>query len=117
MSLIDSIIDESNIYRAIHTLKSNKGSKTSEVNGETISDIIKSKEEIVKRIKYDLKGKYAPGMVKRVDIPKRDGEFRPLRILNIYDRLAQLYFKQILEPIVEKSFYKNSFGFRPERSA
>lgn len=116
MSLIDCVIDESNIYRAIHTLKSNKGSKTPGVNGETISDIIKIKDEIVKRIKYDLKGKYIPGVVKRVEIPKGDGEFRPLGIPNIYDRLVQLCFKQILEPIVEKSFHKNSFGFRPERS-
>ncbi len=116
MSLIDCIIDESNIYRAIHTLKSNKGSKTPGVNGETISDIIKIKTEIVKRIKYDLKGRYTPGMVKRVEIPKGDGEFRPLGIPNIYDRLVQLCIKQILEPIAEKSFNKNSFGFRPQRS-
>ncbi|MGL5057052.1 MAG: hypothetical protein ACRC6A_06775 [Fusobacteriaceae bacterium] len=80
MSLIDCIIDELNIYKAIHTLKSNKGSKTPRVNGETINDILKIKEEIVKRIKYDLKGRYTPGMVKRVEIPKGDGEFRPLGI-------------------------------------
>ena len=116
MSLIDCVIDESNIYRAIHTLKSNKGSKTPGVNGETISDILKIEDEIVNRIKYDLKGRYTPGMVKRVEIPKGDGEFRPLGIPNIYDRLVQLCFKQILEPIVEKSFYNNSFGFRPQRS-
>ncbi|MGL6131733.1 MAG: reverse transcriptase domain-containing protein, partial [Fusobacteriaceae bacterium] len=116
MSLIGCIIDESNIYRAIHTLKSNKGSKTPGVNGETISDILKIKDEIVKRIKYDLKGRYTPGMVKRVEIPKGDGEFRPLGIPDIYDRLVQLCFKQVLEPIVENRFHKNSFGFRPRRS-
>ena len=115
MSLIDCVIDESNIYQAIHTLKSNKGSKTPGVNGEIISDILKIEDEIVKRIKYDLKGRYTPGMVKRVEIPKGDGEFRPLGIPNIYDRLVQLCFKQVLEPIVEKSFHKNSFGFRPRR--
>ncbi|MGL5057053.1 MAG: reverse transcriptase domain-containing protein [Fusobacteriaceae bacterium] len=35
----------------------------------------------------------------------------------MYDSLVQLCFKQILEPIVENRFYKNSFGFRPRRSA
>lgn len=74
MSLIDYIIDESNINRAIHALKSNKGSKTPAVNGETISDILKIKDEIVKRIKYDLKGRYIPGTLKRVEMPKGDGE-------------------------------------------
>ncbi|MGL6120089.1 MAG: group II intron reverse transcriptase/maturase, partial [Fusobacteriaceae bacterium] len=44
-------------------------------------------------------------------------EFRPLGIPNIYDRLVQLCFKQILEPIVENKLHKNSFGFRPRRSA
>lgn len=41
MSLIDLIIDESNIQRAIHSLKSNKGSKTPRMNGETIKYIPK----------------------------------------------------------------------------
>ena len=41
MSLIDCIIEESNIYREIHTQKSNKGSKTPGVNGEIRSDISK----------------------------------------------------------------------------
>ena len=109
MSLIDLIIDESNIQRAIHTLKSNKGSKTPGMNGETIKHILKIEKEIVKRIKYELKGKYKPGMVKRVDIPKGDGEFRPLGIPEIYDRVVQLCFKQILEPIVEKKILSPLF--------
>lgn len=43
MSLIDLIIDESNIRKAIHTLKSNKGSKILGMNGE-----IKIEEEVIK---------------------------------------------------------------------
>lgn len=104
MGLIDCIIDEANINQAIHTLKSNKGSKTPGVNGETISDIIKIKDKIVKWIKYNLKSRYILGMVKRVKILKKDGEFRLLRIPNIYDRLVQLYLKKILEPISWKEF-------------
>lgn len=102
MSLIDLIMDESNIRKAICTLKTNKGSKTPGVNSETISDIIKIEDEIVKRIKYELKGKYTSGIVKRVEIPKGDGSTRPLGIPEIYDRLVQLCIKQVLEPIVDK---------------
>lgn len=64
MSSIDCIIDESNINQAIHMLKSNKGSETLGMSGETISDIIKIKDEIVKRIKYESRGRYTSGMVK-----------------------------------------------------
>lgn len=112
MSLIDKIVDESNIREAIYSLKSNKGSKTPGINGETIKDILNNEDEIVKRIKYELKGKYIPGKVKRVEIPKRDGGVRPLGIPEIYDRVVQMCIKQILEPIFEKEFYQNSFGFR-----
>lgn len=58
------------------------------MNGETIKHILKIEKEIVKRIKYELKGKYKPEMVKRVDIPKDDGEVRPLEILEIYDQVV-----------------------------
>lgn len=116
MSLIDKIVDESNIRKAIYALKSNKGSKTPGINGETIEDILKIEDEIVNRIKYELKGRYAPGRVKRVEIPKLDGGVRPLGIPEIYDRLVQMCIKQILEPIFEKEFYHNSFGFRIGRS-
>lgn len=58
------------------------------MNGETIKHILKIEKEIVKRIKYELKGKYKPEMVKRVDIPKDDGEIRPLEILEIYDQVV-----------------------------
>ena len=116
MNLIDKIVDESNIREAIYSLKSNKGSKTPGVNGETIKDILNNEDEIVKRIKHELKGKYIPRKVKRVEIPKRDGGVRPLGIPEIYDRVVQMCIKQILEPIFEKEFYQNSFGFRVSRS-
>ena len=93
MSLIDKIVDESNIREAIYSLKSNKGSKTPGVNGETIKDILNNEDETVKRIKYELKGKYTPGKVKRVEIPKRGGGVRPLGIPEIYDRVVQMCIK------------------------
>lgn len=117
MSLRECIIDESSINQTIHTLKSNKRSETPEVNGETISNIIKIKDEIIKRIKYDLNSRYTSGMIERVEIQKGGGKFKLLKISNICDRLVQLCFKQILEPIVEKSSHNNFFGFRLGRSA
>ncbi|MGL5426695.1 MAG: reverse transcriptase domain-containing protein, partial [Cetobacterium sp.] len=43
-------------------------------------------------------------------------ETRPLGIPNIYDRIIQQCIKQVIEPIIDKKFHPNSFGFRPGRS-
>lgn len=61
--------------------------------------------------------KYMPEMVKRVYIPKSNGNMRPLGIPTIKDRVIQTACKVIIEPIYEPDFQDESYGFRPRRSA
>ncbi|MBE7548494.1 MAG: hypothetical protein HS127_15605 [Planctomycetia bacterium] len=47
--------------------------------------------------------------------PKGRYDKRPLGIPIVKDRIVQQAFRQIIEPIFEKGFSDNSFGFRPDR--
>ena len=71
-------------------------------------------ENLVKRMKN---GSYWPKPSRRVYIPKETkGKMRPLGISCYEDKLVENAIAQILGQIYEPKFYKESFGFRPNRN-
>ncbi len=62
-------------------------------------------------------GSYFPPAVMAVPIPKKSGGTRVLGVPTVADRVAQMVAKEFLEPIVEKHFHKDSYGYRPGKSA
>ncbi|WP_320165148.1 group II intron reverse transcriptase/maturase [uncultured Trichococcus sp.] len=116
-NLMPIIASDDNILLAYRNIKRNNGSATPGVDKVTIKDIEKMSQsdflEVVKR-RFNH---YCPRKVRRKEIPKANGKTRPLGIPSMWDRVAQQCILQVLEPICEAKFNKNSFGFRPNKSA
>lgn len=115
--LLEEILQNDNLNKAYKKVKSNKGSGG--VDGMDVEELLtylqKHGRELNQQI---LDGKYRPNPVRRVEIPKEEkGKFRRLGIPTVVDRVYQQAIAQVMSPIFEKQFSKNSFGFRPKRGA
>jgi len=88
------------------------------VDGQTVEDAQRHAASFIAELRHALlTGRYRPGEVRRVWLPKPGGGQRGLGIPNVVDRAAQQAVLQVLEPIFEPTFHDSSHGFRPRRGA
>ncbi len=98
---------------AVRRVVQNKGGKTPGVDG-TIW--ITSQQRMQAANSLNRRG-YKPLPLKRIYIPKSKGRMRPLSIPVMGCRGMQALHLLALEPVAETLADKNSYGFRPKRSA
>lgn len=113
---LDQILQKENLNQAYLQVKRNKGAAG--VDGMSTKELklhlVKHGEELATQIR---KRTYKPQPVKRVDIPKPTGGTRQLGIPTVTDRFIQQAISQIITPMFDKKFHKNSYGFRPNKYA
>ncbi len=114
MELMDEILSDENLKRAIKAVKRNKGAAgVDKKTVETLEDYFEKEGEAIKQA--ILEKKYEPQPVRRVYIPKSNGKLRPLGIPTVADRVIQQAVAQVLMKVYEPFFSEYSYGFRPNR--
>lgn len=110
------VITKRSVWDAYCYVKNNRGA--SGVDRQSIEDFeINLKSNLYKIWNRLSSGSYFPPPVKQVAIPKKSGGERYLGIPTVSDRIAQTVVKQYLEPLWDPLFHRDSYGYRPNRSA
>ncbi len=97
---------------AVKRVTENRGRKTPGVDSKTWS----TPEEKWEAVKGLSNKRYRPLPLRRIYIPKANGDKRPLGIPTMRDRAMQALHLLALDPVAETTGDGHSYGFRRERS-
>jgi group II intron reverse transcriptase/maturase len=117
-ALFDKVHRRDVLDRAWQDVRRNRGAAG--IDRITLAEVEQSGvDRLLDELAVDLKARrYRPLPARRVFIPKPgSGEWRPLSIPTVRDRIVQAACKIVLEPIFEADMLDCSYGFRPRRSA
>ena len=114
-SLIDKVYRERNLFAAFRKVTANAGAA-----GVDHISIERFDERLISNLKslseQLREGTYRPQAIRRQYIPKPGSkELRPLGIPTVRDRVVQTALRNVLDPIFERDFAEQNYGFRPGR--
>jgi RNA-directed DNA polymerase len=115
-SLIDKVYAETTLFAAARRMTADP-TKAAGVDHITPEHYERNLLENVRQLADELReGSYRPRAVRRCCIPKPGSkEKRPLGIPTVRDRVVQAALRDVMEPIFERDFAAQSYGFRPGR--
>jgi len=112
---LHQFITEELLMESYKTLNKNSSAG---VDGEDWYEYGKNSRERIPELMRRFKaGEYKAPKIRKAYIPKGDGNYRPLGIPTVNDRVAQQVIKSYLEPRFEAQFSPQSYGYRPKRTA
>jgi RNA-directed DNA polymerase len=114
-ALIDKVYELKNLQSSFWKVWRNAG--RAGIDGQSVKNFEASEEQQLLELAEELRTQsYRPAAVKRVWIPKPGSqETRPLGIPVVRDRVVQTALRNVIEPIFERDFAAQSYGFRPGR--
>jgi len=111
--LIDKVWSPKNLSRSMQKVVAKGGSAG--IDNQSARAVQERQEQTIEKLEQELRSaQYQPEAVKRVWIPKPGSqEKRPLGVPTVRDRIVQGAVLQVIEPIFEREFAAQSYGFRP----
>ncbi len=104
------------VWEAWKQVKANAGSAG--LDQQSLDDFDSNlKDNLYKLWNRMSSGGYFPPLLKGIPLPKKSGGQRILGVPCVSDRVAQTVVKLAFEPMVEKVFLPDSYGYRPNKSA
>jgi RNA-directed DNA polymerase len=113
--LFDKVFAERNLLAALQQVAANDGAPG--VDHVTVREFTRQLPDSIWELSDRIKaGTFEPQAIRRVHIPKPGTtETRPLGIPTVRDRVVQAAIVNVIEPIFERDFAEQSYGFRPGR--
>ena len=114
--MIERVVHPYNLQKAVEQVISNKGSAGVDGIKTTQLKVLfpQKKLQLLEAIRQ---GNYLPQAILGVEIPKGNGKTRLLGGPTTTARALQQAVSQVIAPLFEPGFSKNSYGFRPNKNA